>query len=109
MDLMREKTIEFRPSLLSGGGGGPPPDAGFECTDRFAAWRLVITRFSSQESALEAAQGRLAILEQSMSSVRSDSHGALQRLERARVANDERDGIDECCAEITHAVGGWWS
>ena len=51
---------------------------------RRAAWRLVITRFSSQESALEAAQGRLAILEQSMSSVRSDSHGALQRLERTR-------------------------
>ena len=48
MDLMREKTIEFRPSLLRGAGGGgsgpdQPDDNDFVCTDRFARWRLVIT------------------------------------------------------------------
>ena len=28
-----------------------------------------------------------------------------ERLERLRVANEDRDGVDEYCAEITQAVG----
>ena len=46
IDLMREQTVEFRPSLLSssgnGGGGDSNPPAVFTCTDSFAKWRVEI-------------------------------------------------------------------